>query len=440
MKLTMNKIVAAAFLLFTGFGLMTSCNKDVPAPTPIMAPQASSSRSLLDTINNDANLTILKAAISRASSNNTFGNSLSTLLGDKSASFTFFAPTDAAFQMAFQLLGIPPAAGVNALRPGQLDTILRYHFTGGRITTDTIARRSPNLQLPSLFVLAPPSASLPPGLRQSIFPGRNGNTSFVNNVPVVAGETALANGFLYKIGAVLLPPSQLLWNRIDTDPNLTYLKAAIQRADSGVATAATLAAALQNTGANLTVFAPNNTAFQTVLTGQITVALIPIVTQQLIPVITQQLIAGGATPAQAAAQAPGLAAAQAPGIAQTQAAGLASTPAVFTDPALSPVLTPTVVRGLVAYHLLGNRRFTVNIPATATNIATLAHGVVPTLPLLSVQATFGPTGVTAATVKGGANATASNILINPLPAPAGTSDQNYINGVLHVIDQVLRPQ
>jgi hypothetical protein len=57
-----------------------------------------------------------------------------------------------------------------------------------------------------------------------------------------------------------------------------------------------------------------------------------------------------------------------------------------------------------------------------------------------VQATFGATGVTAATVKGLANTSNSNILINPTPAPGGTSDQHYVNGVLHVIDQALRPQ
>lgn len=407
MKLTMNKIVAAAFMLFLGFGLITSCNKDVEGPTPIAAPQPVSSRSLLDTINNDANLTILKAAIARASTNNTFGNSLTTLLSDKSASFTFFAPTDAAFQMAFQLLGIPPAAGVNAFRPGQLDTILRYHFAGGRITGDTIARRLPNLQVPSQFVLQQPSATLPPGLRQSIFPGRNVNTYFVNNVPVTQAEIPVANGLVYKIGAVLLPPSQFLWNRIDTDPNLTYLKAAVQRADSGVAAAATLTAALQNPAANLTVFAPTNAAFQALLAAQ----------------IEQALVAQGVPQP----------------VAQAQAQALSSTPAVFTNPALSSVLTPTNVRGLVAYHVLGNRRFSVNIPTTATSIPTLAHSQVPTLPLLSIRATFGATGVTAATVKGGANATESNIQINPLPAPAGTSDQNYINGVLHIIDQVLRP-
>jgi uncharacterized surface protein with fasciclin (FAS1) repeats len=63
---------------------------------------------------------------------------------------------------------------------------------------------------------------------------------------------------------------------------------------------------------------------------------------------------------------------------------------------------------------------------------------VPAHPGVALKATFGATGVTAATVKGVANPTASNITINPFPG--GTSDQNYVNGVLHKIDQVLIPQ
>jgi hypothetical protein len=104
------------------------------------------------------------------------------------------------------------------------------------------------------------------------------------------------------------------------------------------------------------------------------------------------------------------------------------------------VLTQQIVQGIVVYHMFGDRVFSVNMPTAATNKLTLLNSAVPSHPGVTLQATFGATGVTAATVKGLVNPTASNILINPTPAPAGTSDQHYINGVLHVIDQVLRPQ
>jgi uncharacterized surface protein with fasciclin (FAS1) repeats len=402
MKFSFKHIFRNGLVMASAFALFISCNKDVESPQPIPAT-VSSGQSIVEYVNGDANLTILKAAIARA------GTNLTALLSDRSGVFTFFAPTDAAFQAAFQFLGIPASVGVNAFRPGQLDTIIRYHIVGGQaVTGSMIPETFPNLQLPSQFVLAPPSATLPPGLRLPVFPSKRATINWANNVPLVQTDISVANGVIHKTAAVLLPPSQFLWDRINTDANLTYLKAAIQKADEGVAPASTLQATLLNPAANLTVFAPTNTAFQQILTA----------------LITQALIAQGVPPATAA----------------TQAAALASSPAVFTNPAVAAVLTPQTVQGIVVYHMLGNRAFSVNIPATATTTPTLLNRGIPTHPGVTLQATFGATGVTAATVKGAANTTPSNISINPTPAPGGTSDQNYINGVLHIIDQVLRPQ
>lgn len=416
MKFYTSKFFSGSFIIAATATMLVACNKELPQAEAIVPPTPSGA-SIAETINTEANLSILKAAISRA------GTPLTALLSDKSGVYTFFAPTDAAFQNAFALLGVPSTVGVAAFRPGQLDTILRYHLIGGQeLTSATIPSGFPNVQEPSSFVLAPPSASLPPGLRMPLFPSKRGNNLWLNNIPVTQADIDAANGVIHKIAAVALPPSQYLWNRIDTAADLTYLKAAVLRADSGSTAATSLMGALLNPAANLTVFAPTNTAFQQVLTAQIT--------QALIPMVTQQLIAGGATPDQAAALAPGMA--------QTQATAIASTPDVFQNPALFSVLTAQTVKGIVVYHLLGVRAYTVNLPTTATNTPTLLNSAVPAHPGVTVQATFGATGVTAATVKGAANATASNILINPLPG--GTSDQNYINGVLHKIDQVLRPQ
>ena len=403
-------------MVAAAFSMLVACHKDVLQAEPIVPP-APTGASITETINNDPDLSILKAAIARA------GTPLTALLSDKSGVFTFFAPTNAAFQSFFTALGIPANVGVAAFRPGQLDTLLRYNLIGGqKLTTSVVPTTFPNLQEPSSFVLAAPSATLPPGLRMPIFPSKNGLGFFVNNIPVTGADIDVANGVIHKIPVVATPPSQYLWNRIDTDPDLTFLKAAIVRADSGSTAATSLQAALLNPLANLTVFAPTNAAFQQVLTYQIT--------QALVPLVTQQLIAGGATPDQAAAQAPALA--------QGQAAALASSPDVFQNPLLFSALTAQTVKGIIVYHLLGVRAFTVNFPTTPTLVPTLLNSAVAAHPGVALQATFGPTGVTAATVKGVANPTASNIAINPFPN--GTSDQNYINGVLHKIDQVLIPQ
>jgi len=390
--------------------MFTSCNKDLPQAEPIEFPahEGSTIMQLLD----DPNFSFLKAAVNRATpASGTNYTALSTLLADRSGSFTFFAPNNAAFIAS----GIANVATINAMRTGQLDSLLRYHLVGGHrlsYTASTTQFGFPNIQLPTLLYLVRPSSldpasTIPPGLSNSLFASKN-NSNWVNNVPVTQADIMAANGVIHRTATLLVPPGQLLWDRINNDADLTYLKAAIQRADEGVAAGSTLQAALQNGAANLTVFAPSNAAFQQLLTAQITLAL----------------MAQGVDQATAAAQA----------------TALASTPQVFQNPALATVLTPTNVRGIVVYHLIGRRVFTVNLPTTQTNIQTLLNTAIPAHPGVSVQATFGATGVTAATVKGVGNGTAASIDINPTPAPGGTSDQNYINGVLHKINQVLLPQ
>ena len=425
MKIFIKKRLKNLVTVFAIAGFISSCNKDLPEAEPINPPAPTGS-SIMETLN-DPNFTFLKAAVTRASTATSPTGNLSALLSNKEGVFTFFAPDDNAFKASLAALGMPAdIASINFFSPGQLDTIIKYHLVGGeKITSEKVTPTNPNLNLylQSSLLLSPPSPTLPPGYRMPVFLGKQGSVLFANNIPVIQPDIEVANGVIHKVAFALLPPSQVLWQRIAADPDLTYLLAAIQKADEGDP-AKTLESALKNAAANLTVFAPTNTAFQQLLTGQITMALIPIV--------TQQLVAGGMDPADAAAAAPG--------IAQGQAATLASTPAVFTNPLLASVLTPTVVKGIVVYHILGNRAFTVNMPVTVANLPTLLNGGIPAHPGVGVQATLAPTGVTAATIKGLGNATASNVQINPTPAPGGSSDQLYINGVLHKIDQVLLPQ
>jgi uncharacterized surface protein with fasciclin (FAS1) repeats len=395
MKQFINKTWIAILTVALAGIIISSCNKDLPEAEPIV-PLAPSGSSIMEVLN-DADCSILKAAVTRA------GATLVNQLSDKTAVFTFFAPNNG----AFALLGITDPAFLAAFRPGQLDTLLRAHLIGGiALHAADISTAFSNMYLQSAFVLAPPSATLPPGLRMPIFPSRRNTTAWVNNIPIIQADIEAANGVVHKIAAPIAPPSAPLLLRIFTDPDLTYLKAAIEKADGGDPDGA-LQSALKNPAANLTVFAPTNAAFQAVLTGQITLALIDL---------------GYDAPTAAGT-----------------AAALASTPDVFNNPALADVLTPEVVGGIVLYHILGVRAFSVNIPTTETNSATLLNTVVPTHPGVSVEAVFGPTGVTAATVTGvGNGGAASNIIINPLPN--GSSDQNYLNGTLHKIDRVLLPQ
>ena len=419
MKSFIFQIQRTALLTVLSAGILVSCNKKLPDAIPIVTTPPTGS-TIFETIRSGgATYSYLDSAIARASGFNNPAGRLDALLKDNTAIFTLFAPDNNAFQRSFQLLGLPiDVSTLKLFSAGRLDSILRYHLIGGlRFPTQSFPSSFPfSLYLQSNLILQAPSASLPPGYRMPVFPGKLGNTAFANNVPIVQADLAASNGILHRTSLLLLPPTRVLWERIATDPDMTYLKAAVEKGDQGDA-AKTLETALRNPAANLTVMAPTNLAFQQLLTGQITLALIGMG-------VDPQIAAG-------------------------QAAALASTPAVFNHPALANVLTPTLVKGIVVYHLLaekynnvyqGIRAFTVNMPTTDTPSLTLLNSAIPPHPGVTLKATFGFSGIIAATAKGVGNPIASNIQINPTPEPAGTSDQHYVNGTLHKIDQVLLPQ
>ena len=342
---------------------------------------------------------------------------LLTTINNKSNIFTMFVPNNAAMRQFLVAIGAPPgqpdavySGFITAFVPATTAaSIVSFNMMPQAIKTSSIPNTFPNWFYPTNLNPTTGTPGFNPLVRLLTFPStRNGN--WVNNIPLTVVNMAAANGIIHTAAAMPAPPQRVLAQRIFADADMTYLAAAIQRADSGVAptTSASLVWVMSNFGPNITVFAPTNLAFQQLLTAQ----------------ITQALIAQGFPPPTAAAIA----------------AALASTPGVFTNPLLANVLTPTTVKGLVVYHLLGNRAFLNNFPTTATSYPTLLNSAVPTHPGVSLTCTFAGPFVSAATVKGIANPTASNILVNPTPEPNGTSDQFFVNGIIHKIDQVLRPQ
>ncbi len=390
--------------------ILSSCNKDLEQfATPTVVTPAG--LALGETIATIADDSLYYRFIVKSG--------LLTTINTKSNIFTMFVPNNAAMRQFLVAIGAPPgqpdavySGFITAFVPAATAaSIVSYNMMPQSIKTASIPNTFPNFFYPTNLnpTGAPGGAGYNPLVRLLTFPStRNGN--WVNNIPLVAVDNVVANGVIHTAAAMPAPPQKVLAQRIFADPDMTYLAAAIQRADSGVApvNSSSLVWVLSNFGPNITVFAPTNLAFQQLLTAQ----------------ITQALIAQGFPPATAAAIA----------------AGLASTPGVFTNPLLANVLTPTTVKGLVVYHLLGSRAFLNNFPTTATSYPTLLNSAIPTHPGVSLSCTFTGFSVSAATVKGVANPTASNILVNRTPEPNGTSDQFFVNGVLHKIDQVLRPQ
>jgi len=385
MKYITKRIKIGLLLAFSAMMVLSSCNKDPyiplldPNPTQLPTPT-------LATLLDDPNYSIFKAAVVKAT---TFTPTLLPSLQTPSLRFTMFIPDNAAMTAS----GLS-AANITALTNDKVSAIVQYHIIPQVINSGSIPTFFPNFAYPTIYNPLPAASPL---LRLTTSPS-NRNGYWLNNVPIVQLDIPAVNGVAHRIALATAPPSRSLWDRINTDADLTIFKAAVQRADSGFAPTNTagLIWALTNLGPNLTVFAPSNQAMKNavaILTG------------------------GGINNAQ-------------PDATYITFLGGAS-------------VTTTSVKGIVVYHILGSgRAFLNNFPVVATAYPTLLNGGIPAHPGVTLKVTFTAGTITSATVKGvgAANVTASNIAINPTPDPGGTSDQHFINGTLHKIDQMLFPQ
>jgi len=296
----------------------TSCNKDVPAAMPIVSSTAGST--IGDILNTNPNFSILKAAVTKAG--------MMAAVSDKNNEFTVFAPSDAAFTLS----GIPLAA-INALPAASVASIVQYHVIPGRkLMSSAVPTTFPNVQMPTSFIIPAPNTS--PLVRFSSFPSKRGDRVWVNNIPVVTPDVDAANGAIHVTAAVVSPPTRVLLDTIAREADMTYLVAAILRADVGVPTGSRFQDYLANPLANFTVMAPTNTAFMALFTAL------------RLPV----------------------------------------------SPASFGLLPTATVRGIVAYHVLMARAFSPNLPTGATPVPTLLSASLPTAPLLTVDATQGVKG------------------------------------------------
>jgi uncharacterized surface protein with fasciclin (FAS1) repeats len=404
MKQVIKHTVKSSMLLLGSALILFSCNK-VYDPIPgTTAPVRNPATTLAKQIAANTSYSILNTALTRTG--------LNVVLDNPNSNFTVFAPSNTAFAAS----GIDLAA-VNAMPVAQLSAVLLYHVIPNEvIASSSISTSFPNMLRASALTIG--TNNLVTGLnstaipfKNSIFPSSRTAGAWVNNIPVIAPDAIVgSNGVAHGVAAVVAPPSQLLVQALAADPDFTYLMAAAARADSGQAvtnnpaTDTRIQFALSFPLASLTVFAPTNQAFQNLL----------------IPAITQALVRQGLDLATA----------------QTQATALASSPAVFSNAALFPVLTAQFVRGILAYHVLGQRAFAANFPTTAASFPTLLNGVITNHPGVAVNASFTGPIATGLSVKGVGNATAAT----SAPLPTGFVDRTAVNGVFYKINQVLLPQ
>jgi uncharacterized surface protein with fasciclin (FAS1) repeats len=314
-------------------------------------------------INADPNYSILRNALNRSG--------LINIASTKGNSLTIYAPDNNAFIAS----GLSDAT-VSVLPLASLTPLMQYHIITSRMPSSTIPATFPNVQMPTYLQL--PGGN--PLVRMNAFPAKNGANFFVNNMPVVQSDAVTgSNGVMHRIPFILQPPQQVVKQLITADANLTLFSAIVQRGDVGQPAGLTRLDSVMNFGiANITVFAPDNNSIKGLI----------------------NVLSGGAIP-------------------------LAAPDATFLG-FIASTLPVANARGVVAYHMLGSRAYSVNLPLATGTIQTLVGA--PPFPQLTVdRSTALPRLLGAANGAGNySNFTAT--------------DRNAVNGVLHVIDRVLLPQ
>lgn len=398
-----NRLLVSSFILASCY-LLSGCNKEVEQLGDIPSQQPNGS-TLEQVIRNNADYSLYYALIQR-------GGQLG-LINDLSRSYTMFVPKNDVMKAFISAQsGLPTFLPISAfiqainigITPEQAAALVQYHTMPQSISSSNIPNPFPNFYYPSSFNPVPGLSSL---FRIDVYPStRNG--LWFNNIPAVSGKAdqLAGNGIIHEIMGIGIPPQHFLWDRINSDTSMSIFKAAVNRADSG---SAALLPAFQNIGANFTVFVPTNLAMR-----------------QTISALTR---------GQLSVDAP---------------------EAYFIGFLNSNNISTFLAKGLVAYHIFDGRNetnkpslkvdrpgraFLNNFPTTAEWYKTLLNydsSIALIHPGVSVSATFTGNRVSAAKVKGLYNATASNVLINPTDS-TGTSDQQYLNGIIHRIDQVLLP-
>ena len=233
-----------------------SCNKELPDATPIIYPPPNNSATTIGSaISTDTDYSFFKAAATKAG--------MLAALSDSTKIFTVFLPNNDAFRAS----GIPSVAVVNSLPLTSLVPLIQYHIIPGQQYLSTnVPSTFPDIQLPSYLTIGTLPGT-PIKLNMSTFPSTRTNGFWDNNIPVVQPDLKFSNGVVHLVAALVAPPSQVLKDAMYSNPNLTYFKAAIARADSGQTGLNKLDSLLGYAVTNMTVLAPSDAAFQTLIFG-----------------------------------------------------------------------------------------------------------------------------------------------------------------------------
>ena len=199
--------------------MVTGCKKDDDDGTE--------SKTLSTVIAEDSDLSLLKYAIDKAN--------LTATLNTASLDYTVFAPTNDAFTAA----GLGTIAAIDTKTSTELSFIILYHCLTAKTNASAIATGDN-----SVTTMATTETSY-------LSKKSNGDV-FINGAKVTKADINCNNGVIHKINKVILAAEDDIVELAIANPDLSYLVAAVLRAN--------VQGALSAAGP-LTVFAPTNAAF-----------------------------------------------------------------------------------------------------------------------------------------------------------------------------------
>ncbi|BEH13742.1 fasciclin domain-containing protein [Marinobacter shengliensis] len=260
----MKKVIALPMIL-AGSVMLSGCWLDDDDNDSAGGP----TQNILEIAVANENTTILEAAVLAADS------SIAELLGGNDQ-LTVFAPTDAAFEALLEDLGL--TAEELLADTELLNAVLTYHVlttSVGEVKADAAisVAQSP---VPQNLVETVNGKDVALSISQE-----NGeDVLYVNTSRVTVTDVDATNGVIHLIDKVLVPPPSAL---SDTESTIAEIVTALASAEvnaeftilldalveaSGRDGAPDLVAAASNPEANLTVFAPTDAAFETLLADE----------------------------------------------------------------------------------------------------------------------------------------------------------------------------
>ncbi len=237
--------------------ILTSCSKDEE-------PQVEKPKNIVEVASGDARFSILVEAVVKA-------DLASALSG--TGPFTVFAPTNDAFEVLFDQLGVSGIADIDA---ATLKPILLNHVVSGNIKSSAISTGYAT----TLNTTAPGNNAV------KVFVNKGSDVK-VDGSKVIVADVMASNGVIHAIDKVIVPAN--IVSHAINNPNFSILVEAVVKAG--------LVDALSGAGP-FTVFAPTNDAFTALFAVLGVSGISDLTAEQLTPILLYHVVSGNVVSSQ----------------------------------------------------------------------------------------------------------------------------------------------